>query len=81
MDPVEDFNHQLALFSAMVAARSLAALERAGLLSDEDRKSVRGQLELLEEKCAAITHNEGARVWLDILVRLLPPLPPPERRG
>jgi hypothetical protein len=75
MDPVEDFNHQLLLFAAMVSARSFAALERAGMLSEVDRKSVRGQLGLLEEKCAAITHDEGARVYLDMLVRLLPPLP------
>jgi hypothetical protein len=73
MSPEEAFDHQLLLFLAVTAARCAGALDRAGLLTDEDRQSLRGQYELLDGLAEDVSH-EHVRIWMDMLVRLLPPM-------
>ena len=65
------FERQLLIFTAITAARCAAALDRAGLLTADDRKSFDEQLALVSGKADQINH-QSHQAWLDLLLSLLP---------
>lgn len=75
MDPLDDFEHQVTLSGFALAGHALRVLDKAGLLDEEARASIRGHLELLSEKMEAVDDADQPIVarYLDILVHLLPP--------
>jgi hypothetical protein len=75
MDPIEQFEHTLMLATAVWSARALRCLDRAGLLDEESRSSIHGQILLLAEDAEAIPEGDPMLAHLDMLVRILPPRP------
>lgn len=75
MNPIEQYEHSLLLATSVWTARALHCLDNAGLLDDDSRKSIHGQLAILAHDAQAIPEGDPVLLHLDMLVQILPPPP------